>query len=60
DTPDPLRNAPDNLAELQLEAVRERFAGMVKRVPELARRAKKAGITRIETIDDLVPLPDPR
>lgn len=56
DTPDPFRNAPDNLAELQLEAVRERFADMVKRVPVLARRAKEVGVTRIDTLDDLVPL----
>ncbi len=48
DTPDPFRNAPDNLAELQLEAVRERFADMVKRVPVLARRAKEVAITEIE------------
>lgn len=56
DTPDPFGNAPDSLAELQLEAVRERFADMVTRVPVLARRAKEVGITEIDTLDDLVPL----
>lgn len=56
DDPDPFRGAPDNLAELQLEAVRERFAEQVKRVPVLARRAKELGVTEINTLDDLVPL----
>jgi len=50
DTPDPFRNAPDNLAELQLEAARERFADMVTRVPVLARRAKEVGITKNYTL----------
>ncbi|WP_422342773.1 hypothetical protein [Parasphingorhabdus sp.] len=56
DNPDPFRGAPDKLAELQLEAVRERFAQQVKRVPVLARRAKELGVTEIKTLDDLVPL----
>lgn len=56
DMPDPFRNAPDNLAERQLEAVRERFAQQVERVPVLARRAKEMGVTEIRSLDDLVPL----
>ncbi|MDE2563101.1 MAG: hypothetical protein KGL48_12730 [Sphingomonadales bacterium] len=56
DMPDPFRNAPGNLTELQLEAVRERFARQVERVPVLARRAKEMGITEIGSLDDIVPL----
>lgn len=56
DQPDPFRGAPDGLAELQLEAVRERFAQQVQRVPVLARRAKELGVTRIDRLDDIVPL----
>jgi hypothetical protein len=53
---DPFRLAPANLRELQLEALRERFAEQVARIPVLARRAKGVGITEIATLDDAVPL----
>lgn len=54
--PDPFRNAPDNLAELQLEAARERFAERREQVPVLDKRAKETGIQSVETLADLVPL----
>ena len=56
DQPDPFRGAPDDLAELQLAAVRERFAQQVGRIPVLARRARETGISEIRTMADVVPL----
>ena len=54
--PDPYRNAPANLAELQLEAARERFAQHQPSIKVLARRSQDAGISEIRSFDDLVPL----
>lgn len=54
--PDPYRNAPANLAELQLEAARERFASHREKIKVLDRRASETGITEIRSFDDLVPL----
>lgn len=55
-TDDPFRNAPDDLAELQLEAARERFAERRGQIRVLDKRAKEMGITEIGSFDDLVPL----
>ncbi|MBB36934.1 MAG: hypothetical protein CME88_03380 [Hirschia sp.] len=54
--PDPFRSAPDNLAELQMEAVRERFAERRQQIKVLDKRAKETGTEQIESLDDLVPL----
>ena len=54
--PDPYRNAPDNLAELQLEAARERFGLHRDRIKILDRRARDAGVSEIRSMHDLVPL----
>ena len=54
--PDPYRNAPSNLAEMQLEAARERFAEHRRSIRVLDRRAKDAGTTEIRSLADLVPL----
>lgn len=53
---DPYRNAPANLRELQLEALRERFIEKRQQMAILDRRAKDAGIDEIRTLDDVVPL----
>lgn len=53
---DPFRTAPDNLAELQLEAARERFAERRQQIRVLDKRAREMGITEIASFDDLVPL----
>ncbi len=55
-TADPFRGAPDNLAELQMEAVRERFAERRSQIKVLDKRAREMGVDRIDTLDDLVPL----
>jgi hypothetical protein len=55
-SPDPFRNAPDNLAELQLEAMRERFAERRQQIRTLDRRARETGIDEIRTFGDMVPL----
>ncbi|MDB5686535.1 MAG: hypothetical protein JWR77_1124 [Rhizorhabdus sp.] len=55
-TADPFRNAPDGLAELQLAAIRERFADRRQQIRTLDKRAKETGITEIRTLDDVVPL----
>src|SRR5690606_10446210 len=52
----PYREAPANLRELQLEAVRERFAEKRQQLKILDRRAGEAGIDEIRTLQDLVPL----
>lgn len=53
---DPYRDAPANLRELQLEAVRERFAEKRQQLKILDRRASEAGITEISSLQDVVPL----
>jgi hypothetical protein len=54
--PDPYRNAPADLATLQLEAARERFAQHRESIKVLGRRSQDAGIGEIRSLDDLVPL----
>jgi hypothetical protein len=56
DRPDPYRSAPAGLRELQLEALRERFAEKRRQIPVLARRAKDTGIDEIRSLNDVVPL----
>ena len=56
DKPDPYRNAPSDLRELQLEAARERFAERRSKIKVLDRRAREAGIDEIRSFSDLVPL----
>src|ERR1700761_2846346 len=53
---DPFRTAPDNLAELQLEAMRERFAERRRQIRTLDRRANETGVTEIASFADMVPL----
>ncbi|WP_068078316.1 hypothetical protein [Novosphingobium lentum] len=55
-TADPFRNAPDRLAQLQMEAVRERFAERRQQIKVLDKRARETGIGSIDTLEDLVPL----
>ena len=42
--PDPFRTAPDDLAALQLAAIRERFAERRQQIRTLDRRAQEAGV----------------
>lgn len=53
---DPYRNAPANLRELQLEALRERFQQKREQIRILDRRAKEASISEIARLEDVVPL----
>lgn len=53
---DPFRNAPEQLAELQLEAARERFSERRGQIGVLNKRAREAGIDSIDGLSDLVPL----
>lgn len=55
-SPDPYRTAPANLAELQLEAARERFGERRAQIRVLDKRAREAGVDAIDKLDDLVPL----
>lgn len=55
-SPDPFRNAPANLAELQLEAARERFSERRQQIKVLDKRAREAGISSVDSFADLVPL----
>ncbi len=54
--PDPYRNAPADLADLQLAAARERFALHRDKIRILDRRARDAGVSEIRSMHDLVPL----
>src|SRR3981189_3324472 len=54
--PDPHPTPPANLADLQLEAARERFALHRDKIRILDRRARDAGISEIRSMHDLVPL----
>ena len=47
DDPDPFRNAPADLHELQMEAARERFAQARSTINVLDRRATDEGIDAI-------------
>jgi hypothetical protein len=53
---DPFRNAPPHLAELQLEAVRERFADRRQQIRTLDKRARETGVAEVRTLADVVPL----
>ena len=53
---DPFRNAPDKLAELQLAAIRERFAERRPQIRTLDKRASETRVVGIETLEDVVPL----
>jgi hypothetical protein len=53
---DPFTVPSEEIAALQLEAARERFADMVTRVRVLERRASEAGVARVERLSDMVPL----
>ena len=55
-TADPFRNPPADLAELQLAAVRERFKERREQIKVLDKRACDAGISEINTWQDVVPL----
>jgi len=55
-SPDPFRGAPPDLAELQLEAVRERFAERRLQIRTLDKRARDVGVSEIRSFDDVVPL----
>lgn len=52
----PYDHSPAELLPLQLAAVQEVFAEMRPKIPVLDRRASEAGIDRIETIENIVPL----
>lgn len=53
---DPYRTAPKNLRELQLEAMRERFAERRQQIRVLDKRATDSGIKEIRSEHDMVPL----
>ncbi len=54
--PDCFTSRQDDLVPLQLEAARELLAERRQQLPILDRRARDAGVGRIETLDDLIPL----
>ncbi|SOE65565.1 hypothetical protein SAMN05414139_02698 [Burkholderia sp. D7] len=53
---DPFRQHPDNLRELQLAAMRERFAQCREQIKLLGRRAADMGVGEIRSEADMVPL----
>ena len=53
---DPFRQHPDNLRELQLAAMRERFAQRREQIKLLGRRAADMGVDEIRSEADMVPL----
>jgi hypothetical protein len=55
-SPDPFRGAPAPLDELQLEAVRERFADRRQQIRTLDKRARETGVTDIRSLADVIPL----
>ncbi|MGA2343336.1 MAG: hypothetical protein ABSG29_09115 [Steroidobacteraceae bacterium] len=55
-SPDPFRGAPPGLADLQLEAVRERFAERRQQIRTLDKRARETGVDAIRSFEDVVPL----
>lgn len=54
--PDPYRTAPSDLAAIQLEAVRERFAERRGQIRTLDKRARETGVDEIRSLADVVPL----
>jgi hypothetical protein len=53
---DPYRNVPAGLRDLQIAALRERFAERRRQIKILDRRASETGIDEIRTLADAVPL----
>jgi hypothetical protein len=53
---DPFRNAPEDLAALQLAALRERFAERRQQIKVLDKRAREMGIAQIDSLHQAVPL----
>ena len=53
---DPFRRHPENLAELQLAALRERFAERRAQIRVLDKRARETGVEQVRTLSDMVPL----
>jgi hypothetical protein len=55
-SPDPFRGAPVGLADLQLEAIRDRFAERRQQIRTLDKRARQMGVNDIRSLNDVVPL----
>lgn len=53
---DPFRQHPENLRELQLAAMRERFAKQRGKIKMLDKRATDTGVDSINKVEDMVPL----
>lgn len=53
---DPFRNHPENLRQLQMQGMRERFAQRLGQVKMLAKRAADMGVSEIGSEADMVPL----
>src|SRR6202011_592750 len=53
---DPFRGAPDDLYDLQLAAANERLEQRRRQIKVLDQRATDRGVTRIGSLEDLVPL----
>jgi hypothetical protein len=56
DEPDPFRNAPEDLFELQLAAANERLSQRRRQIKVLDQRAADRGVHRIDRWEDIVPL----
>lgn len=56
DDPDPYAHASDELAALQLEAMRERLEERRAQIPVLDRRARDAGVDSLKSFGDVIPL----
>jgi hypothetical protein len=56
DVADPFRGAPEDLYDLQLEAANERLEQRRRQIKVLDQRATDRGVTRIDGLDDIVPL----
>ncbi|WP_124711937.1 hypothetical protein [Mycolicibacterium nivoides] len=54
--PDSYDIAPDDVQQLQIDAVNERFSERVDQIPLLRNRAQAAEITKVAQREDLVPL----
>lgn len=52
----PYHDAPANLREIQLEALRERFTEKRQQIRVLDRTAKTSGVDAIDRLEDVVPL----
>ncbi|MGF6702090.1 hypothetical protein OKW38_006767 [Paraburkholderia sp. MM5496-R1] len=53
---DPFRQHPENLRELQLAAMKERFAERREQIRLLRRRAEDVGVNEVTRHEDMVPL----